>query len=342
MKTDGALTTRPGKKGIGVLLDLMLSALFDGKTLEDVKRWDGERKGNIALPVNNARKGSGNYGVVARVLDLLAQRKDSNHVEWLSGWYLGQTSGEIGHCARETLSATYADAHLVPAHVLRFLAGRSEVLAPLRGLVSAFLENELALAVIHRDGRRHVVSASTRAMTGMSDARDQWVAQVLGEPLPHKGRGFRLLHFDAKQIRSWLDPELVADCRAFAETREVGTRLASVLARVRTVCGDLTWHNFERGHVSLYPEGPWCYAAGQPAAVGFLLDGREPILFNPAQDFRKPGIKGYGDVSTRLEDGVLRSWGDGKEGPWSREVALADLDLGELREVRVIRRVEGL
>jgi hypothetical protein len=340
MNSNGALTTRPGKKGIGVLLDLMLANLFDGEPL-DVKRWTGERKGNINLPVNNAREGSGNYGVVARTLDLLARRRDSNHLEWLPGWYEGNTSGSIGHCARETLSGTYFDAHAVPAHVLRFLADRSEMLRPLRDLVSAFLENELALATIHRDGRRLVVSASTRAMTGMSDARDQWLAQVLGEPLPHKGRGFRLLHFEAKQIRSWLDPELVADCRAFSETREVGTRLASVLARIRTVCGDLTWHGFERGHISLYPEGPWCYAAGQPAAVGFL-DGREPILFNPAQDFRKPGIKGYGDVSTRLEDGVLRSWGDGKEGPWSREVALAELDLGELREVRVIRRVEGL
>jgi hypothetical protein len=314
----------------------MLNALFRREAL-DPKAWEGERRGNTSIPVRLPAQGSGNYGVVSRVLDLLADRPRSNHLEWLIGWYTGQTRGEIGHCARETLSATYADAHLVPALVLLLLAQKSAAVRPLAAPVAEFLENELALSVIHRDGARRVVSASTRAMTGMSDARDQWVAMVLGETLPHRGRGFRVLKFP--ESATWLDPELVADCRSFVDFREIGPRLGAVLDSTRTVCGELHCHIYERGHVSYYPEGPWCYAAPQPAAIGFV-DGREPVLFNPAQDFRKSGIKGYGSAVTTLEDGILRSHGEGSRGPWERDANLSGLRLGDLREIRVIRRVE--
>lgn len=337
------LTTRPGKKGIGLKLDLMLGALFHGDKL-DVRTWSMERAhAPTSPPVPLAREGSANYWSVAWVLDLLARRRNARPADLLLSLYEGQTTGAIGHCGRETLSATYADAHLVPAHVVRLLAEDSKELAELRDPVSRFLENELALSVIHRDGERRVVSASTRAMTGLSDARDQWVAQVLGETLPHPGRGFRLLQFQAADIRSWLDPALVDDCRHFANTREVSTRLAAVLDRVRTVCGELRWYKFEEGHVSFYPEGPWCFAAPQPAAVGRTR--AEPVLFNPAQDFRRPGIKGYADVVTSIsldspsDPGVLRSVADGDQGPWRRAEPLAGLGLGGFMELRVVRKL---
>lgn len=289
------------KTGIGVRLDLMISAL-KGARLESIT-WDYERRGNVALPARLG-PGSHNFGVVARTLDRIIGR-DDNHLAWLLAWYRGQNSGGLGHCGREILSPVYFDAHVTCAmvnHVLSRRDGHRELLRETR----IFLENELALDLAHWS-HGVVVACGTRAFTVESGSRNEWLAFVLGEKRKNlKGRTARF----ASDFEISLAPDL------------------GFLRRIRSASGEIAVVTGAHGHASYFPRGPRCYNNPQPGAVS--INGIATYL-NPGRALNRKNLKGY-FPSTSLAEGMLVSRDEGKG--WE---GLADLSgLGEVTSEMVI------